>query len=285
MKKVVSVHSHKGGSGKTSVVVSLAAELAKTEKVCIIETDVSGPGLERGLNFEHHPKKYLSHYILNPPQEVGLEDILVHYEGDDVNEPLSAIFCSTHRKEINRLLLGAENERRHGRIKSGLWRLLEELEADENRKADWYLFDCSPGMDGASLATLAVTLKAKGVAILVSTADRPHILGTLDVLSAFLTEKLLEPERLVLIMDRIKPDEEESYRYADRLYYKINSDEILGITEVEPLLRRSIKQYSVVRENEGWRKRFQLGSEGKAKTDYEEGEDWGNFVKEIRQLF
>ena len=284
--KVISIHSHDGGVGKTSLTVSLAAALAQTKKVCIIETNAGRPGLERRLNFEH-PKKHLNDYILEPPKNMSLEDILARYEGNDLPpEHLSAIFCSTDRRLIDKLLINAENERRHGLIRSSLWRLLEELEADEKRKADWYLFDCSPGMDGASLATLAVTLKAKGVAILVSTADRPHILGTLDVLSAFLTEKLLEPERLVLIMDRIKPDEEELYRNVYTLFDKIDSDKILT-TKVRDIIRTYItnEQYFVVRENKDWRLRFHIGSDGKARTAYDEGADISRITQAIRNLF
>lgn len=285
--KVISIHSHEGGAGKTSLAVSLAAELAQTEKVCIIETNVGRPGLEQRLNFDH-PQKYLNNYICDLPREKPrLEDILAHYKGDDVPPGyLSAILCGTERNLINRLLISAENERRHGRIKFSLLELLDKLEADENRKADWYLFDCPPGMDGVSLATLAVASRAEGVTIWVSTLDRSHILGTLDILNSMLTENIFEPERFFLVVNRIQYYEEELYRNVYTLFDKIDSDKILT-TKVRDIIRTYItnEQYFVVRENKDWRLRFHIGSDGKARTAYDEGADISRITQAIRNLF
>jgi MinD-like ATPase involved in chromosome partitioning or flagellar assembly len=43
MAKIVAVHSYKGGTGKTSMSVSLAATLAKGgKKVCVFDLGLSG---------------------------------------------------------------------------------------------------------------------------------------------------------------------------------------------------------------------------------------------------
>ena len=44
--KTLSIMSHKGGVGKTSIAVNIAVYLAKTGKnVCLLENDLQGPSL------------------------------------------------------------------------------------------------------------------------------------------------------------------------------------------------------------------------------------------------
>ena len=288
--KVVSVHSHKGGSGKTSVVVSLAAELAQTEKVCIIEADIGGPGLERCLKFRH-PQKYLNDYIVVDTSKPGEPDIeaeprimLARYEGDDVPKGnLSAIVCSQARADIDKALLFAANEREHRWIRRRLWRLLQELEKEEP-KVDWCLFDCPPGFDGASEATLAVNLRAKGVPFFVSTPDRSHVSGTVEFLNSFLTvPEVSESTPITLVVNRVL--EEEEYSHKEAFYEAIDSDGIMNV-EVSQIIRKEgrIKGYFAIKDNEGWKKRFRMGSEGEIAISIKE-EVITEIVNSIRKLF
>lgn len=274
--KVVSVHSHKGGSGKTSVVVSIAAELAQTEKVCIIETDIGGPGLERCLKFKH-PDKYLNDYIIAEPPQPGEPDVeaephlmLAQYEGDDVPKGnLSAIVCSQSRPVIDETLSFLENDRIQGWARSRLWSLLQQLEKEEPK--DWYLFDCSPGFDSASEATLVVNLlKAKGVPIFVSTLDRSHISGTVEYLNTFFTQILgvSESTPIILVVNRVLYEDfcSNSKAFSD----KIDSDRIMNIeTFSEILYRESNIHFFAISNHKGWEKRFRMGSEGEVTISIE----------------
>ena len=294
--RIVSVHSHKGGSGKTSVVVSLAAELAQTEKVCIIEADIGGPGLEQCLKFQN-PQKYLNDYIIADTLKPGEPDIeaeprimLAQYKGDDIpTGNLSAIVCSQERNAIDKALLFAANEREHRWIRRGLWRILQELEKEEP-KLDWCLFDCSPGFDGASEATLAVTLRANGVPIFVSTPDRSHVSGTVRFLNSFLTvPEVSESTPITLVVNRVT-EEEEFSKNSKAFYDAIDSDEIMDV-KVSTLIRQEqrIRGYFAIKDNEGWKKRFRIGSDGEIaisiKLDYQSDLDKSTISEGLKQEF
>ena len=53
MKKIIAIHSYKGGTGKTSLSVNLAASLAKRgRKVAILDLDFRAPSLFSILKME-----------------------------------------------------------------------------------------------------------------------------------------------------------------------------------------------------------------------------------------
>ena len=283
---VISIHSHGGGAGKTSLAVSLAAELAQNEKVCIIETNLSRPGLERRLKFRH-PQKYLNDYIIADTLKPGEPDIeaeprimLAQYKGDDIpTGNLSAIVCSQERADIDKALLFAPNEREHRWIRRRLWRLLQELEKAVP-KLDWCLLDCPAGFDGASEAALSVTLRAKGVPIFVSTPDRSHVSGTVEFLNSFLTvPEVSESTPITLVVNRVI---EEEFSRKEAFYDAIESDGIMNVG-VGDLIRKGIRDYFTIKDNEGWKMRFRIGSEGKITTSDENGEitELVNFIRKL----
>ena len=62
--KVISVHSHKGGVGKTTVAITLALELASAgDKVCIIDCDDEGPSLLHSVPFEWEINKDIMFFV------------------------------------------------------------------------------------------------------------------------------------------------------------------------------------------------------------------------------
>lgn len=102
--KLVSIHSHGGGVGKTTLAIGIAKKLAQAEKVCLIETDIGGAGLRYLLGLEE-PKKYLNDFIIAEPVtgEINLEEspeiLLNDYKGEDV--PLF--------KEVSELIASLKN--------------------------------------------------------------------------------------------------------------------------------------------------------------------------------
>lgn len=61
---VISVHSHKGGVGKTTIATAIAVELTlKEKKVCLVDCDDEGPSLFNMLPFQHEPQKDVMFFV------------------------------------------------------------------------------------------------------------------------------------------------------------------------------------------------------------------------------
>ena len=71
MAKSISLHSHKGGSGKTLVAMNLSAYLVQLGKrVALIDMDLTAPSL--GTFVPNHTGKTLNDYLLKraTPEEI-----------------------------------------------------------------------------------------------------------------------------------------------------------------------------------------------------------------------
>ena len=65
MPKVVSVHSYRGGTGKSNFTANLATTIAmQGNRVGIVDTDVPSPGIHNILNLDpENTPKALNHYL------------------------------------------------------------------------------------------------------------------------------------------------------------------------------------------------------------------------------
>lgn len=74
VKKIILILSGKGGVGKSTIAVNIAAEMAKTKKVGLIDADIFGPSIAHMLNCLDYPKLNEQNKIV-PGEKFGLKFI------------------------------------------------------------------------------------------------------------------------------------------------------------------------------------------------------------------
>lgn len=269
--KVISVHSNKGGSGKTTLAISLAALFAEEEKkVCIIETDLSGAGLYASLELEMEPYEEqpdLNEYLLEVPSQtkkIDVQSLLWRYTDDENGIKFWVIKCSPDSDVKSQTLAVAERERSIGWMKYRLLDLTNEMK-DE---FDYCIFDCPPGIDGMSLASLAITLKWSGIPIFISTPDRSHIIGTfLELVDRETTNQShkkisLLPERTFVVVNRVPLVCQEVYKTGESLIEAIVSNKVLNLKHRSSIASIQLPLYDFILEDDSLAKQFLLGSTG-----------------------
>lgn len=176
---MVTIHSFKGGTGKTFIALNLAYLLSKKSKVCLIDFDFRAPSLH--LFFGRKGAKYINELLEGSAK---LEDCLI-----EVSDTLSVILASPKPEDIRRDL--RRDDREEMRILERLIKLKSEL-----GKFDYVILDTSPGLSYRSINALLVG----DLILLVARADRLDINGLktlLDVIEQIKTPKFVVLNRVV----------------------------------------------------------------------------------------
>jgi MinD-like ATPase involved in chromosome partitioning or flagellar assembly len=173
MSKILAVHSYKGGTGKTSMSVNLAATLAKMgKKVCVFDLDFRAPSLFSILKTPN-AEYWLNDYLNNTCEiDKTLIDLSSRIPGDGkfftclANPSTEAIrdMSSKDRKWEMRAL---------GRLLSLKETLLTA------KKFDYLIFDTSPGLQYSSINAIV----AADFVVVATTGDRSDVDGTKRMLS------------------------------------------------------------------------------------------------------
>lgn len=172
MGKIITIHSYKGGTGKTLLSVNLAATFAKNgKKVCVFDLDFRAPSLFAILKTEN--SNYWFNDYLNNTCDINkaLIDLSSRIRGNGkfytalANPSTEAIrdMTSKDRKWEMRAL---------GRLLALRETLLKE------QKFDYLFFDCSPGLQYSSINAIV----AADIVLVVTTTDRSDIDGTVRML-------------------------------------------------------------------------------------------------------
>jgi MinD-like ATPase involved in chromosome partitioning or flagellar assembly len=172
MGKIIAVHSYKGGTGKTSMSVNLAATLAKTgKKVCLFDLDFRAPSLFAILKAKN-VDYWLNDYLNNTTEiDKALIDLSDRITGGKLyaclaNPSTEAIrdICSKDRKWEMRAL---------GRLLA----LRDTMLRDQ--KFDYLVFDTSPGLQYSSVNAIV----AADFVVVATTGDRSDVDGTKRMLA------------------------------------------------------------------------------------------------------
>jgi MinD-like ATPase involved in chromosome partitioning or flagellar assembly len=208
MVKVVSVHSFRGGTGKSNTTANLAVTVARQGKrVGIVDTDIQSPGIHVLFGFdESRMNLALNDYLWGRCSvEEAAYDVSYVLEGTGCRE--SAIYLipsSLKAGEIARVLREGYDV---GLLNDGFQGLIQQLNLD-------YLFiDTHPGLNEETLLSITIS----DVLLLIMRPDRQDFQGTAVTID--IARRLEVPKMLLLVnkalssfdFPALKAEVEETY--------------------------------------------------------------------------
>jgi MinD-like ATPase involved in chromosome partitioning or flagellar assembly len=150
MSKIISVHSFRGGTGKSNTTANVTALLAREGlRVGVIDTDIQSPGIHVlfGLD-EEHMKHSLNDYLWG---KCNIEDAahdVTSLLGVDVTGRIFLIPSSIKAGEIARVLREGYDV---GLLNDGFHELVEALDFDV------LMIDTHPGLNEETLLSIAIS--------------------------------------------------------------------------------------------------------------------------------
>lgn len=170
MTTVVSVHSFRGGTGKSNSTANVAAQLAAAGKrVAVIDTDIQSPGIHVIFGFEDDFDKTLNDYLWGKIDIVSAaHDVTGVVLADKAVVPGGALFLipsSMKAADIARVLREGYDV---GTLNDGFRDLARNLQLD-------YLFiDTHPGLNEETMLSLTIS----DVLLLILRPDKQDFQGT-----------------------------------------------------------------------------------------------------------
>jgi MinD-like ATPase involved in chromosome partitioning or flagellar assembly len=222
MCKIVSVHSFRGGTGKSNLIANLAATMAMQGKnIGIIDTDIQSPGIHVifGLD-EDKMDRSLNDYLWGHCQ---LKDA-VYDVGDVLETPdrqttntngnLYLIPSSIKAGEIARVLREGYDV---GRLNDGLQEIIGTLDLD------YLLIDTHPGLNEETLLSIAIS----DVLVVILRPDRQDFQGT--AVTVDVARKLQVP-KMLLVVNKALPTLD-----FDKLHQKVEKTYKTPVAGIVPL--------------------------------------------------
>ncbi|MEM1278604.1 MAG: MinD/ParA family protein [Cyanobacteria bacterium P01_D01_bin.6] len=223
MSKLISIHSYRGGTGKSNTTANIAATLAKYGKrVAVIDTDIQSPGIHVLFGFqEDQITTTLNDYLWGRRSisEVAYDVTSSLGELKDSSGQIFLVPSSTRAEDIARVLReGYDIEY----LSQGLQALINEL------ALDYLLVDTHPGLNEETLLSISVS----DVLLLILRPDAQDYQGT--AVTVDVARKLRVPDLFMVVnkvpqffeLDELKAKIEATYG-ADVVGVLPHSDEMM----------------------------------------------------------
>lgn len=188
MTKIVSIHSYRGGTGKSNSTANLATRVARYGyRVGIVDTDIQSPGIHVLFGFdEHNIKRSLNDYLWG---RSSIEEVA--YDVTSVVNGQAKPGCKIHlvpssvkAGEIARILREGYDV---GLLNEGFQDLIKTLDLD-------YLFiDTHPGLNEETLLSITIS----DVLVLILRPDQQDYQGT--AVTVDIARKLEVPKLLMVV--------------------------------------------------------------------------------------
>ena len=195
MGKIISIHSFRGGTGKSNVTANLAAQATlRGHRVGIVDTDIQSPGIHVlfGLDEKkmgHTLNEYLngSCDIKSVAHPVGQNDEGGPGVSQLAGKPLWLIPSSINTVDISKVVKQGYNV---SLLNKGLSTLIRELQLD-------YLFiDTHPGMNEETLLSVAIS----DALIIIMRPDQQDFQGTAVTVDV---ARSLDVPNLFLVVNKV----------------------------------------------------------------------------------
>jgi len=222
MSKIVSIHSFRGGTGKSNVTANVAAQVARRgSRVGVIDTDIQSPGIHVlfGMD-EDHIDKALNDYLWGRCQiEETAYDVGARVGDGEVVLMSGGIYLipsSIRAGEIARVLREGYDV---GTLNDGFRALIDRLELD-------YLFiDTHPGLNEETLLSVAIS----DMLIIILRTDQQDFQGT--AVTVDVARKLEVPNLYLVINKALSSYDFDSLRDRIQETYSSPVAAILPLSE------------------------------------------------------
>ena len=212
MSEIVSIHSFRGGTGKSNTTANLAVAIARMGKrVAIVDTDIQSPGIHVLLGLDdERMNRCLNDYLWG---DCAIEDAAYDVGGSlgvdggelaVIGGGVHLIPSSVRVGEITRVLREGYDV---GVLNDGFRRLSDRL------GLDYLLIDTHPGLNEETLLSITIS----NVLVLVLRPDRQDFQGT--AVTVDVARKLEVPEILLVVnkvladydLDAVRAEVERTY--------------------------------------------------------------------------
>ncbi|GAB4547883.1 MAG: MinD/ParA family protein [Anaerolineae bacterium] len=167
MSKIISIHSFRGGTGKSNTTANISALLAAEGlRVCVIDTDIQSPGIHVLLGLEEEQMQLtLNDYLWGRCEiKQAAYDVTANL-GGNVRGKLFLVPSSIKVSDIAKIL------REHydvGLLNDGFQKLVEDLNLDV------LMVDTHPGLNDETLLSIAIS----DALIIIMRPDQQDFQGT-----------------------------------------------------------------------------------------------------------
>lgn len=206
MSKIISIHSFRGGTGKSNTTANISVLLAaEGMRVGVVDTDIQSPGIHVLFGLEPDEMKHtLNDYLWDKCGIAEAGHDMTPHLGKEIKGKIYLIPSSMEASEIARVLREGYDV---GLLNDGFQDLLEELDLD------MLIIDTHPGLNEETLLSIAIS----DFFILIMRPDQQDIQGTAVTID--IARKLNVPDMLLVVnktpetfdFDQIKADMEKVY--------------------------------------------------------------------------
>ena len=206
MSKIVSVHSFRGGTGKSNTTANLAALLAaEGQRVGVVDTDIASPGIHVLFGLEEDKMAHsLNDYLWGKCEiQETAHDVTANL-GGDVKGKVFLVPSSIRAGEIARVLREGYDV---GLLNDGFRNLIAAL------KLDVLMIDTHPGLNEETLLSIAIS----DALVVVMRPDQQDYQGTGVTVEV---ARKLDVPRLVLLVNKVPQtfDSAEVKARVERIY-------------------------------------------------------------------
>jgi MinD-like ATPase involved in chromosome partitioning or flagellar assembly len=186
MTKIISIHSYRGGTGKSNITANLSTAIALLgKKVAVIDSDIQSPGIHNIFDLNDSKiNQTLNDYLWGRATICDIVYDVSEKSGIDGNGKVFLIPASVNQEEIAHVLSEGYNV---NLLNQGIQELIRNFDLD-------YVFiDTHPGLNKEIFLSIAIS----HIFLLVLRPDRQDFQGTAIIVD--LAKQLMIPKMMLLV--------------------------------------------------------------------------------------